>query len=76
VTTVRLDSEPAVVLKKIVAPGALPPELPGFSVTARFNWPPAVRLIVAGFSERRGRISDHNQPLCFCDTPALSVWEP
>ena len=40
VVTVRLESEPALVVKKIVAPAALPPDLPALRVTARFNWLP------------------------------------
>src|SRR3981189_1493890 len=41
VATVRLESEPAVVLKKIVPPTALPPDCPALSVTDRFNLLPA-----------------------------------
>ncbi len=37
VTTVRLDNEPALVVKKIVPPDALPPDCPELRVTERFN---------------------------------------
>jgi len=41
VVTVRLESEPAVALKKIVPPAALPPDWPALSVTDRFSLLPA-----------------------------------
>ena len=40
VTTMRLDNDPASVVNRIVAPGALPPDFPGFNVTDRFSWLP------------------------------------
>jgi hypothetical protein len=41
VVTIRLESKPAVVVKKIVPPPALPPDCPALSVTDRFNLLPA-----------------------------------
>ena len=41
VVTIRPESEPAVVLKKIVPPAALPPDCPALSVTDRFSLLPA-----------------------------------
>lgn len=74
VVTRREDSDPESVLKKIVAPCALPPDCIGFSVTERLRfvprvplWPSPVLLSVAG------GFPTMIQPLFACDVPALSV---
>ena len=70
----RLESEPALAVNKIVPPAALPPDCPALSVTERFNLLPAAPFwlspvlasVADGFPTRI-------HPLCCCATPVPSV---
>src|SRR5215469_782387 len=74
VSTIRLESVPAVVVKKTVAPEALPPELPGFKVTLSVNWLPAAPFCwLPVMVNDAGGFPTRMYPPCCCDTPVVSV---
>ena len=73
-TTVRCDNVPALDVKRIVPPAALPPDCPGFSVTERFNWVPLRPCWLSPvLANDAGGFPTRIHPPCCCATPALSV---
>ena len=74
VVTIRLESDPALVVKKIVPPAALPPDCPGFSVTDKFNVLPAAPFCPLPVVVRvAGGFPTTIHPLCVCEMPFESV---
>ena len=75
VVTMRLESEPALVVKRTVPPAALPPDCPGFKVTERFNlaaWT-APFCLSPDFVNEAGGLPTRIHPPCCCATPDVSV---
>src|SRR5580704_15937064 len=74
VVTVRLESEPTVVVNRIVPPAALPPDCPGLRVTERFRVVPGAPFWLSPvLASEAGGLPTRIQPLCCCATPVESV---